>query len=237
MKKRIIILINRIKTIYKTEGVVSLMRRGFNHLGLSLFSYGTLYLNRRPLVEENEAEVVPSIQNFTLKMISSNQQADELVANGFEDFRHHISNSKRRLDSGAIAFCLFVGKEFASISWVAMDEKAQRSLVSLPMRINFSEEALLEDIMTIPKYRRKGLHSYIRFKRNQFLEEQGITTRITTVRASNNIRLRRMSRRAGSQYYAKAKYIKFVWWTWWKETPIAPNSTTVPYKISSYRRT
>jgi len=159
MRNTFSVWINRAKLVCKTEGIVSLIRRGFIHLGLSLFSYGTLYLNRRPLVEENEADVLPSIQNITLKMITSNKQADELVADGFDDFRHHVSNSKRRLDSGAIAFCIFVGKEFASINWVAMDEKAQKSLVPIPFRINFLVEALLEDIMTIPKYRRQGLHS------------------------------------------------------------------------------
>jgi len=157
-------------------------------------------------------------------MITSNQQVDELVVDGFEDFRHYISNSKRRLVSGAIAFCLFVGKEFASINWVAMDEKAQRSLVPIPFRIDFLVEALPEDIMTIPKYRQQGLHSYTHYERNRFLKEQGITTLITTIRANEHNRSTRLSRRAGSQYYAKVKYIKLLWWTWWKETLLTSNN-------------
>ena len=56
---------------------------------------------------------MPNTQNFTFKIVATNEQANKLAADGLE-FRSYILNARRSLDKGAIVFCLFVGNELAS---------------------------------------------------------------------------------------------------------------------------
>lgn len=55
---------------------------------------------------------MPKIQHFTLKVISANQEVEELTAEGF-DFRRWHPMHRKRLDKGAIAFCILVEKDLA----------------------------------------------------------------------------------------------------------------------------
>jgi hypothetical protein len=80
---------------------------------------------------------MPKIDDFALKIVSTNEEADELEAQGLE-FRSQVLNARKRLDKGAIAFCIFVGKELANVSWVAMTLEAKNSLGQPPFRVDFS---------------------------------------------------------------------------------------------------
>ena len=116
---------------------------------------------------------MPKIQDFTFKIVSTNQQADELATEGI-DFRSNFINARRGLDKGALAFCIFVERELAHIGWVAMTEEAKNTFDSLPYQVDFSnKEACTGGTVTIPKYGGKGLMVYGYFKRLQFLKERG----------------------------------------------------------------
>lgn len=131
------VLLTKIKDILRTEGLISLINRGAAFLIPHLFRYGTFYLYEHTMRNHNEADFVPRMQDFTFKLVSTNQQASELAANGFEDFRRHFLYAKRSLDKGAIAFCIFHGLELAHIGWVAMTEKAKSAIDSLPYQVHF----------------------------------------------------------------------------------------------------
>ena len=125
MKQKLVDLFIRAKYIIKTEGLISLLRRGFRFLALLLFSYGTHYLyetTAEDFQRLNEADFKPKTDNFTLKIISSNEEADKLEAEGFE-FRSQDINSRKYLDNGAMAFCIFVGNELAHIDWTEMTQQ------------------------------------------------------------------------------------------------------------------
>lgn len=74
---------------------------------------------------------MPKVQNFTIRVISSNQQADELAADGIE-FRSNIRHARLSLDKGAIAFCFFVDGELAHIGWVALSKEAKNTFDHTP---------------------------------------------------------------------------------------------------------
>ena len=78
--------------------------------------YQTYYLYETDLQgtfrERTEAYVLPEIQNFTFKVVSTKQQADELEAEGLE-FRSQAANANDRLDKGAVAFCVFIERDLA----------------------------------------------------------------------------------------------------------------------------
>lgn len=212
-------LFTRAKYIFQTEGLTPLLRRGFTFLAGYFFQYGTLYLYEFTVKERNEADFLPRIRDFTFKVVTTNQQADELAADGLE-FRSHVINARQRLDKGAIAFCVFIDGELASIGWVAMTEEAKKSLTRLPIQVGFSSnEAYTGGAETNPKYRGMGLAPYVVFKRLQFLKERGRVA-VRAVVATNNIASQRLHARLGSKRYAEARYLKLLWWKSWREKPL-----------------
>ena len=209
-------LFGRVKHILRTEGLLSLLGQGFAFLAGCVFRYETYYLVERRLEEMNGADFMPRIEDFTFRIVSTTQEADELVANGFE-FRSSDGVRRERLDRGAIALCVFIGRELAYIGWIAMNEEAQRSISDIPLQVDFSNsEAFSGGVWTNPKYRSRGLGTYGSFKRIQFLVEKGILKSKGVVTASNATS-QRVAGRLGYNIYAEARYLKLLWWKSWKE--------------------
>jgi hypothetical protein len=217
------------KHIFQTEGLPPLLRRGFGFLVGYFFQCGTYYLYEidisKVLKQNNKSDLLPDLQNFTLKIVSTNEQADELAREGLE-FRSQFINAGKRLDKGAIAFCIFVGRELASIGWIALTQQAKDSLVELPFKVDFSnKEACTGGAVTNPKYRNMGLMRYNYFKRLEFLKENGrlrdraavakgnIAAQTGVAKISDNVNI-----------HAEARFLKLLWWKLWREKPLTTAS-------------
>ena len=217
------ILINRAKDILRTGGLLILLSRGFTFLMRYVFQCGTFYLYEHTVKERNEADFMPSLQNLTVHIVSSNQQADELAVSGFNCCSYSVY-ARKRLDKGAIAICTFVKQELAGIAWVAMTEEAKKTIDSLPYHVDFAnKEVCTGGTETIAKYRRKGLMKYGRYKTLEFLGEQGIMTSRNAVRISN-IASRKALASLNPRIYARARYLRILRWQFWKEIPLVPAS-------------
>ncbi len=219
---RLTALYSQAKYIFQTEGLISLLRAGFTFLAGCFFRYETYYLYEVTAKERNEADFMPRIQDFTLKVVTTSKQLDELAAEGF-DLSSPLIKARQRLEGGAVAFCIFVKGELANIGWVAMTREAQKNLDKLPYKIDFSKnEAYLGWTETSPKYRWLGLMVYSNIKQIQFLEERGRTARTLTVK--HNIAPQRSNAKLGYKLYAEARYLQILWWKSWKERRLTSNS-------------
>jgi len=162
---------------------------------------------------------LPKTGNFMLKIVSSNEEADQLAVNMGYDFRRFFINAKNGLQKGAVAFCIFVDSEIANIGWVAMNEEAKKSFDTAPYYVDFlNSEACTGGTFTIPKYRGKGLMTYGYCKRLEYLRDQGITVSRNAV-SVDNIASQKVLSKFSLEIYAQARYIKILWWTYWKEMP------------------
>jgi RimJ/RimL family protein N-acetyltransferase len=214
--QRLDTVLERAKAIIQAEGWVALFRRGGAFLFNRLLHYGIYYLYELKVEERHQAELRPRIQDFTFEIVPTTQRADELLARGFR-FRSSKGIERERLDKGAVAFCIFIGKELAHIGWVAMNEEARNSIARLPIRIDFSgNEAFLGGVWTNPKYRGMGLMTYSAQKRVQFLTEKGIII-VRNAIATGNIAPQKAIAKIGFNCYARARYLRFLWLTFWKE--------------------
>ena len=225
MIRRQIVLLRRAKQILRTEGVMSLLKRALEFFGV--FQYGTWYLYEtapsRLLKGKAEAEVMPKIQDFTFRIVSTNQQADELVADGLE-FRSQVTKSREKLEKGAVALCIFVEQELAHISWLAMTEEAKKIVDPLPYKVDFANsEACIGGAWTNPKYRRMGLMEYGVYKRRQFQLERGLGIARGSI-ATRNVPSAGVAAKVGSNMYAEAHYLRILWWKRWKEKPLAQDN-------------
>jgi hypothetical protein len=210
--------------VFKTEGLPTLLRRGFTFLIGHFFQYGVYYLYEidvlKALKQAKEANLIPKIQDFTLKVVYTNEQADELDREGFE-FRSQSINARERLDKGAITFCIFVRHELASIGWITLTEQAKNSLTELPFKVDFSNNEACTGSVTNPKYRNMGLMSYSYFKRLEFLKENGRLRDRAPV-AKSNIASQMGIAKISNNIYAEARFLKLLWWKYWREKPLAP---------------
>lgn len=222
MKHRLSVLFTRARRILRTEGLTALIGRGFGFLAHYIFRYETYYVTERSLENQivNKDDFIPNVANLTFKVITSNKEADELVADGFEDFRSYQINAQQGLNKGAIAFCLFVGTEVGYLTWIARSRDSMKIFNDMHYRVDFANsEACSLGAMTVPKHRRKGLKTYGYLLREDAAREMGIVT-IRGIVATDNIANLRANARLGVRATARARYLKFLWLKWWQETPM-----------------
>jgi len=219
------IRLSRAKQIFQTEGLIPLLKRGIPFVLGRFVRYRTYYLYEHTPSSArnlNEADFMPKIDNFTFEIISTNQEADELEDKGLE-FRSQVVNARESLDKGAIAFCIFIGPELAHIGWVAMTEESKRDIDPLPYRVDFGDgQACTGGTVTTPKYRGKSLMTYGYWKRFQYIGGKGVSISRNAVNTSN-IASRKVHAKFNPKIYAQARYLRILWWAFWKETPLTQN--------------
>lgn len=212
----------RATQIRRTEGWITLLRRTvaftvgrlFRYRSVYLYEYGTEEVGRL-----NEADFQPRVDHLVFRIVETNREADELEEQGLE-FRSCALNARERLDRGAVAFCIFVGGELASIGWAAMSQEAKDTLPEPPYAVDFRRgEACGADIWTHPEYRRMGLRAYSRFKRLEYLRDHGITTHRSAI-ARDNVAAQAGHSKTTPRRHAEGRYLKLLWWKSWRETPV-----------------
>jgi hypothetical protein len=175
-------------------------------------------------IEYNISKDIPktNIGALNFKIVSSNSEADRLEKENFE-FRSYFRkfnidiNPVRMLDIGLIAFCTFIGKEFAAISWVIPSQQAQARYKAPPLKVDYSNhEAFPRSSWCHPKYRGLGIYRYTESNRDRYLSQIGITMLRSTVEYKNKSGYR-MAEGMGYTKYGKAIFTRVLWWKFWQE--------------------
>lgn len=217
MKHRLSTLFTKAIDILQKEGLIALLKKGFNFL--VVYQNHTYYLYEHVIKERNEADFLPRINDFTFKIVLTNQHADKLAADGFQ-LPEDTTNAKYRLEKGAIAFCVFVKGKLVHIGWVALTEEAKNSFDGVPYQVDFTnKQACTGGTVTIPEYEGNGLMAYGYFKRQQYLKETGITVSRNAVETSN-IASQRVQAKFDPKIYAKGRYLQILRWKYWNEKPL-----------------
>jgi len=221
--RRLTSLVESARQVYHTKGFVSLVRRGFAFLAYCLFERQTYYLyadSTEAFLSLHEADFKASIDGFIFKIVSSNEEADELEAEGLQ-FRSHVPNGRERLDKGAVAFCIFIGSELAHIAWAALSKEAQSSIGEPPYKVDFSNrEGYTGAIWTHPAYRRMGLSSYVYTSRLRFMLNNGVVTN-RTVANKRNVISQQYSAKVYSNMCGEGRHLRILWWKSWRERPLS----------------
>ena len=211
-------MLGRAKEILRTEGLMALLRRGFAFLMGRFFYYKTFYLYEHTLEQRNEADFLPKVQDFTFNIVTTRQQADELVAAGI-DFGSRHPNEKGGLDKGAVAFCFFIDGNLAHIGWLATSQEGKGSFDRMPYRVDFAgKQACTGGTWTTPRYRGRGLMGYGYFKRFEFLREQGFKSSRNAVE-TDNIASNKVHAKFGPRIHGKLRYLRILGWKSIKEMP------------------
>lgn len=203
--------------ILKTEGITTLLKRV---IGRYFFQYRIYFLYERMMIEREESDFLPKLDTYSVKIIATNQQADELAIDGL-DFRPRFPNSRKGLDNGAIAFCIFSDNELANIGWAGITEVGKNTFDYLPYHVDFSNgEACIGGSLTMPKFRGNRLMVYGNYLRFEYLRTLGIRI-VRNAVDSRNLVAQRAHMKFDAQLYAKARYLKILRWRSWKEMPVS----------------
>jgi hypothetical protein len=190
---------------------------------LYVFENFSCYVYNSSLIERSEKDFKPATEDFTLKSVSNEQQMDDLIKGGF-NFLSHLAKAKYRISKGAAACFIFVGKELASMEWVAMNPEAKAAIDIYPCKVLYeAKEAYAGGVWTNPRYRGKGLHVYVYYRIYDFLREHGIKSVKSIVEVNNTAALKAHARFAPEEKIeAKAHYLRILGLHLWRETPYKP---------------
>lgn len=180
------------------------------------------FLYEHTIKEKNPADFMPAIEEFEYLVLQNVKQIEEMESKGY-DFLFKRDNTKIALESGVIAFCVFIQKELAHIGGVAFSDEAKIFIDDCPYKVDFAGgEACIGGTWTNPKYRGKGLVKYVSFQRFEFLRERGIGICRNAVETTN-IASQLEQARFKPRRYARARYIKLPFFIrFWKEKPLTP---------------
>jgi len=177
----------------------------------------------------DEGDFMPTIGEFSFRIVRSNEEADLLEAEGLE-FRSWHPKYRERLDEGAVAACVFAGRDLAYVGWAGLSREAMRSMGEPPyrFRVDFAGgEACTGSIWTNPAYRGMGLAAYGYFKRLQFLRQAGKEV-ARSATAGDNAATHRLLARFGARLYGKGRLIRFLCLEWWWERPCKHTDRPIP---------
>ena len=196
-----------------------LLMEGIRFLKSRVFEFEKYYLYEMTLDEPAKFEPAPKMQDFIFEIVSTNQRIDELLADGF-DFGINGIRARKKLDKGALMFCIFIKKKLACVHWAAVTEEAKEIMVRVPSKVDFlSNEVYLGWSETIPEYRKLGFSQYLISEKLKLFAKMGKTTGKWTV-VKSNAASNELTIKIGARIYGEGRYLNILWWKFWKERPL-----------------
>jgi GNAT superfamily N-acetyltransferase len=184
----------RATRLLKTEGLRGLMLgivRFWSALVQRTFWWERFLVHEFVLTDLGDVSQAPPVAGLEVHVIECEDDADRLAREGYEDFRLPIGASRRRLESGAVAFCAHVDRVLAHVAWVALDADAKRSFDTLPYSVDFANgEGCSGGSWTFPRYRGWGIYRYVMGCRLAYLQSRGCTVCRNATLADNVAGLR-----------------------------------------------
>jgi len=138
--------------------------------------------------------------NLRLCIIESRQDALKLASEGFDNVLEVVPGVARRLDSGAVAACAFMGYELASIDWMALSDRARRVVDPAPHTVDFTAgEACSAGAFTVRKFRGRGFAACRFSLQVRYLQSRGCRVCYSSIDA-DNIASQRTVERYGAEF-------------------------------------
>jgi len=228
MKNNLRYIFSGMKGVLKYEGIISLISRGYVFLLHRFFmfdEYYAIFMKTHRVPEDIEIDFLPKTDDFCLKIITSNKEADKLVSDGFVLGAYEL-NLRASLDKGVVSFCLFVGREFAHVSCLADNSRGKKTIDPRPLKVDYQNgEVVVGRALTVPKFRRLGLQTYNGYVLRKYCRDININRVISSVNAHNIPALASNPKAAERYVTSKYRFIKALWFTHIKETKMEPTTT------------
>lgn len=166
MINRIWQLVSKAKLILREDGFLSLFKNILLFLKRSSFSYLSFDIYESAL---DPPHITCEVDGLTVRVITRLEEIAQLSYEGFLPSKS--SRDKEIINKGAILFFALVGKELVHVTQVFIGIKAHE-IYPFSFAMQCGHTIGLAG-RTIPKYRRRGIHVYTRFKALQYLRARG----------------------------------------------------------------
>jgi hypothetical protein len=161
--------------------------------------------------EEIEKDFIPAAKNYCSRIIATNKEADDLLADGFS-FGAYELNLRASLDKDVLSFCLFIDKEFAHVSCLADNPRGKSVIDPRPFSVDYQHgEVVVGRAMTVPKFRRLHLQSYNGYILRKYCRERGIDRIISSVNAYNIPALAETPKAPDRHIKSRCRLIRILW--------------------------
>jgi hypothetical protein len=212
--------LEKAKSIIKNEGCGSLLKRAYSYYRPRLFRYEHVYLYLHPVnIELDPALFKPRRDDVECLIIYSHTEADRSAVDHV-DLREVVFDARNILSSGGVAVCLYIGRDLAHISWLALNQESRNWVDELPYKIDFSEKrAVTGKSYTDPKFRSQNLMVHGNYQKLKYLKEQGILFLHHAV-GVDNIASQKAYSKFSPVIYAEATYLKIFCLKFRKEKPL-----------------
>jgi len=174
--------------------------------------------------EAVRVEVPAPFEGITLHIVESREDVLKLSEDGCDNLLEAVYDMGRRLDAGAVAACAFVGREFASIDWIAFSKRAKREVEPLPIRVDFENgEAVSGAAFTVRRFRGRGIGTYRVSRQAAYLQSLGYHVCYSTI-AVDNVPSQRCVERYGARFVRVGHQRRFLWWSSWSVKAVGTDS-------------
>ncbi|MDD5043626.1 MAG: hypothetical protein PHD51_03070 [Patescibacteria group bacterium] len=201
----------------KEEGFFSFCQKALAHLAGSIFSYNTILVYEKDLTKLDNIYFYPRLDGAVLKIISSIDEYNKAKEGGYS---LDIAVSERWIGEGAIAFCVFVGRDLAHLTWVALNQETKSHIDSNNYQVDFlNKEVASGASKTKKKYLRKGLYLFVYSEIFIFLHNLGKTRDKFTINESNTAS-RRALEKFNPRIIKKIKCLRILFFSKCRELPL-----------------
>jgi hypothetical protein len=207
-------IFKRAINIFKQEGIAALIKRTLLFLKYVFScSYEKYYIYENNL---NVPIIDPKIGNTSIKIIENPEQFDGLIKEGYDFSGWNLNTYKLKVNFGAVAFCVFVEKEFASIVLVALDKSSQKEVDAFIDK-DINKNACSGWSHTQNKYRGMGLSYRAYYDLFTYLKNKGRIKDYFKIEI-HNYPSQRVAEKLNSIKIGEGYILKILWWRIWKNT-------------------
>ena len=148
---------------------------------LSLFPQLLMCKNYYNIYENNlDGPRFPcKVDNLTLRIITCPEEFDQLSAEGF-----NFSEHAKTITSGEMLFFTFIGKEIVHVNRAFMRRRGVYTHFC-PSSMDDGHTVYMGGFWTAPKYRRKGINTFIFSKVLHYLRDRGVSRVVIIVHPDN----------------------------------------------------
>jgi len=225
MKNKLKYFRSGVRGVLKHEGVMSLISRGYRYLLHRFFILEHYYVvveSYGDIDKEVEADYLPKVDNHCWRIISTNQEVDELIADGF-DLGAYELNLRISVEKEAVGFCHFVGKELAHYTFLADNPRGKDAVDLLPFHVDFKNgQSVCGNSLTVPKYRSLHFRIYNGYIIRKYSWSKGIVGSTYSIEVNNYPALVSHAKSLNKLIVSRCRFIKILWFKHLKEIEMKP---------------
>jgi hypothetical protein len=154
-------------------------------------------------------DTLPETNDLEVKVLTSIAELDELLLEGFDlaGYKLSVNECRERLSAGAVLFCVFISKTFASAVWVCTNKEAGSYFYLFPN--DYRRQAIGGGAMTAVQFRGKHISAFIAKKAATYLQDRGFSSRLIQVRI-DDVAVQRSVERAGGYIIGKGCHLRLL---------------------------